>query len=257
MSKQESVDVVVVGAGLIGLSVAEEAARRGLSVLLVSSARAGSASPAAGGMLTPAAEAETSERLLVDLARESCPDKPVFLLCHSMGGLVALDWILCNGRQGLAGVVASSPFLGVALKVNPVKEALGRLTSRWIPKLALPTGITGALVTRDPEKAREYDADPLHNRKATARWFTEAMSAIDRVHGAANELDVPILVLYGGHDLVVSADATDRLVERLTTEDRAAERLDGLHHEIVNEPPDVRGPVIERMADWIAQRANG
>jgi glycine oxidase len=72
VSQSETVDLVVVGAGLIGLSVAEEAARRGLSVLLVNRARAGSASPAAGGMLTPAAEAETAEPLLLDLAKESC-----------------------------------------------------------------------------------------------------------------------------------------------------------------------------------------
>ena len=51
-----SADVVVLGAGLIGLAVAAEAAARGASVLLVGEPRNGEASPAGAGMLAPGAE---------------------------------------------------------------------------------------------------------------------------------------------------------------------------------------------------------
>jgi glycine oxidase ThiO len=49
-------DVVVLGAGLVGLAVAAEAAARGASVLLVGETRFGEASPAGAGMLAPGAE---------------------------------------------------------------------------------------------------------------------------------------------------------------------------------------------------------
>lgn len=48
--------MVVLGAGLIGLAVAAEAAARGASVLLVGETRDGEASPAGAGMLAPGAE---------------------------------------------------------------------------------------------------------------------------------------------------------------------------------------------------------
>lgn len=51
-------DVVVLGAGLIGLAVAAEAATRGASVLLIGEPRFGEASPAGAGMLAPGAESE-------------------------------------------------------------------------------------------------------------------------------------------------------------------------------------------------------
>jgi glycine oxidase len=51
-----SADVVILGAGLIGLAVAAEAAARGASVLLVGETRPGEASPAGAGMLAPGAE---------------------------------------------------------------------------------------------------------------------------------------------------------------------------------------------------------
>jgi len=55
-------DVAVVGGGAVGLAVAREAARRGLSVALVEGRRPGSgASGAAGGMLAPQAEADAED----------------------------------------------------------------------------------------------------------------------------------------------------------------------------------------------------
>jgi glycine oxidase len=51
-----SADVLVLGAGLVGLAVAAEASARGASVLLVGETRFGEASPAGAGMLAPGAE---------------------------------------------------------------------------------------------------------------------------------------------------------------------------------------------------------
>ncbi|HLM54861.1 MAG TPA: glycine oxidase ThiO [Pyrinomonadaceae bacterium] len=55
-------DVAVVGGGVVGLAVAREAARRGLSVAVVEGRRPGAgASGAAGGMLAPQAEAARAD----------------------------------------------------------------------------------------------------------------------------------------------------------------------------------------------------
>jgi len=61
-------DVVVIGAGVIGLSCAWRAARRGLSVLVVDRAEPGAgASGVAAGMLAPVTEAEWGEEELLEL----------------------------------------------------------------------------------------------------------------------------------------------------------------------------------------------
>jgi alpha-beta hydrolase superfamily lysophospholipase len=180
---------------------------------------------------------------------------PIALVGHSMGALVAADYLIAKRGAGLAGVVLSSPFLGLSLAVNPVKEAVGRAMSRFIPTLALPAGLKGSDVCRDPSIAALYDSDPLNNKKATARWFTEAMLAIERVHARAGEIALPVLLLYGGSDRVASADATDRFASKLKGKDVTFERLKDHYHEIVNELPEARDKVIDRIGAWLVDHA--
>lgn len=59
VSGARSADVVVIGAGLIGLSAARELARAGLRTLIIGKAAPGEASPASAGMLAPSVERST------------------------------------------------------------------------------------------------------------------------------------------------------------------------------------------------------
>lgn len=72
-------DVVVVGGGVIGLSVALRSAQRGARVCVVDRGELGAgASRAAAGMLAPVSEADASERELLDLGLRSVALWPAF-----------------------------------------------------------------------------------------------------------------------------------------------------------------------------------
>jgi alpha-beta hydrolase superfamily lysophospholipase len=229
--------------------VAHAFASKGLSTV-AADLRGHGASDGARGYVDRFDDYHLDATATVEAARELADGRPVFLFGHSMGGLLAAHWLLAGCGKDLIGVALSSPYLGLALEVPKVKEAAGRLMSQVLPKFAMPSGLSGANVTSDPEKARLYDTDPLNNSKATARWFTEANAAIARVHERAGELTLPTILLYGGSDQVASADATDRFASALSMSDKTTERLAGYNHELVNEPPAMRDPVIERYGEW-------
>jgi len=77
--QRSAYDVVVVGAGVIGLASAWRAAQRGLSVLVLERDEPGSgASGVAAGMLAPVTEAEWGARPLLDLNLDSAERWPAF-----------------------------------------------------------------------------------------------------------------------------------------------------------------------------------
>jgi glycine oxidase len=73
------VDAVVIGGGVIGLSVAWRAARAGLSVAVVDPDPGSGASHYAAGMIAPTSEAEFGEDAVVNVNRESAASYPAFV----------------------------------------------------------------------------------------------------------------------------------------------------------------------------------
>jgi len=77
--RSRAADVAVVGAGVIGLAVAHELARRGLAAVVVERDRAGGgATWASGGMLAPYSEAERDPPELTALALDSLARYPAY-----------------------------------------------------------------------------------------------------------------------------------------------------------------------------------
>ena len=71
-------DLVVAGAGLIGLSCALEAARSGLEVVVVDAGAGERASEVAAGMIAPVGEASWGEEALLGAALDSAARWPGF-----------------------------------------------------------------------------------------------------------------------------------------------------------------------------------
>jgi acylglycerol lipase len=180
---------------------------------------------------------------------------PLAIFGHSNGGLIAFTWLLAGNGHDLDGLVVSSPFLGLSLKASPLKLAAGKVMAKILPKVGLPSGLSGKDVCTDENFQKNYDSDPLIFKNANARWFAEAMSAIDQVQVRAGQLKTPMLLVYAGEDRVASAAESDRFSRNLKNPAATTERLSGYAHELVNEGPQAREKVIARMGDWLLARA--
>lgn len=174
-----------------------------------------------------------------------------FLVGHSNGGLVALLGAAAR-PDGLAGLALSSPFFGFGFKVPALKEAAGRLLSRYVPALALPTGLDPASLSHDPAVVEGYRHDPLILKSATARWFTEVLGAHARVPAAAAVLELPVLVQQGGADRVASPAVTREVFERIGSREKTYREYAGLYHEIWFERE--REQPVADLLDWLEAR---
>lgn len=189
---------------------------------------------------------------VIALARARVEPRPVFLIGHSMGGLIALRFAARKGDL-LAGVVVSAPLIAVAISVPVHKMMIARVGARFSPRLRLDNEINPAHLSRDPEVGRAYAADPLVNRKVSTRWFTEATQAMQEAADWAPQIKIPLLVMHGTEDRLASVDATKRLFEAAGSSDKEMVIYPGLYHELFNEPE--KQEVFERVTDWLNKRS--
>jgi alpha-beta hydrolase superfamily lysophospholipase len=186
----------------------------------------------------------------IAVVRQEEPDRPLFLLGNSLGGLIVLDYVL-QSPEGIRGVIAASPPLG-RLGVPAPLLALGRVLSRVWPRFSVRTGMDLSGLARDPAVVETVLADPLFHRVGTARLSTEVIAAISRVQAAAPRFPLPLLVLHGSADRMVPPDGSRAFVARVGHPDRELREYAGAFHVLFADLDRER--VLTDVERWIAAR---
>lgn len=176
---------------------------------------------------------------------------PLVVVGHSMGGLVVARTL--EERRArlpkLAGAVLMSPFLRVKMPLPAWKTSAGRFLSRWLPWFRIPADVDVSHLSRDPAVGQAYLADPLVEKGATARWYTEAMGAQDAAFAAAQSLDLPMLMMHGEDDHVVDVEGTRRLHGLVSSADKELRVWPGGRHELFNETN--KDEVCAHLLAWV------
>lgn len=174
---------------------------------------------------------------------------PVFLLGHSMGGLIGLRY-LQEYDPPLAGAILTSPWLATAYPTPRWKVLLGNVLERVLPAFPFSIQLDPADLTGDPARAAAYDEDPQIHSTVTPRMFNEMSSAMDVVFRRADRIRLPMLFLLAGADSVVSTERSVAFARSLPSRYVTVDVLDGLRHEVLQERE--RALVMAEIRDWIS-----
>jgi lysophospholipase len=189
----------------------------------------------------------------IELAGETYAGLPLFLLGHSMGGLITISYALQN-PAGLAGAIISSPALGTHPDFKPpaLLRLLVSVLDRLAPRLRFPSDLDTSAISRDPAIVRAYIDDPLVSEKVSARWYAEILRAMGRAHADAHALQIPVLLMQSGADRLVDPAAPARWAQAAAAGRVELVNWEGLYHEMFNEPE--KRQVRRRALDWLQQR---
>ncbi len=183
------------------------------------------------------------EQLLQQATRLS--RAPVFLYGQSMGGLLSIYFTM-KRNSDLAGVIASSPALGLAMKAPRWKLAIGRTLGKVIPKMSLPTGIKSQQLSQDPQRLEEFKNDRLRHRKMCASTFFSMIDTMQWCEQNADLLNVPTLIMHGDADTITCPEASQTFAERAGCQFKI---WPGLLHELHHEQE--RSDVVQFAIDWM------
>ena len=183
-------------------------------------------------------------KAIVDLAKAEHPDKPVFLLGHSMGGFcVSLFGAKYPGA--VKGIVMSGALTHdnrrLIADVPTGQDVHGKLPNE------LGDGVCSVKEVvdwygKDPYNTGTFTFGLCYQLNAGVAWLKDRMAAWSE----------PCILLHGEKDALVSVQDSFDFFGKIASKDRQLKVYGGLFHEIFNEY--CRDEVIDDAVSWILHR---
>lgn len=177
---------------------------------------------------------------------------PMFLLGHSLGGLIALRYQEEYNTR-FEGAIIISPWLATAMTVPRWKANAAHALSKLLPALPFRANIRPEHVSRDSDVVEAYRADPLVHDTVTPRFFSEVSAAMGLALQRSDRIQEPLLFMVAGDDRLVATERSLRFARSISAADLTVKVYPGHYHELLNELD--RASVHREIRDWIAARA--
>ncbi|RSK57858.1 alpha/beta hydrolase [Bacillus canaveralius] len=174
---------------------------------------------------------------------------PVFLVGHSLGGLISIK-LLQEVELNIAGVILSSPCLGLVEYPSKMLNAISLGLNLIVPAFRIDSGLTVDMATRN-EDVRDADLnDSLYITKVSVRWYREMISAMKEVYENMEATqDIPMLVMQAGNDKIVNKANVKDWFNQVPLSEKRFKEWPNCYHEIFNEPE--REDVFEYAKDFV------
>ncbi|KAL8188596.1 hypothetical protein R6Q57_029884 [Mikania cordata] len=182
------------------------------------------------------------------------PGLPCFCFGHSTGGAIILKAATDpKVEKSIAGVVLTSPAVGVQPS-NPIFLILAPVFSLLFPKFQFsPANKKGTTVSRDPAALVAKYSDPLvYTGSIRVRTGHEILRITSYLQQNARKLKVPFFVLHGTADTLTDPDASLKLYEEASSEDKSIKLLPGYLHDLLFEPE--REEIMRDIIEWLNSR---
>ncbi len=204
------------------------------------------------GYINTWAEFRDDLRTFLNLIQQQQPGYPIFLLGHSMGGVIALDYTLryLQDKSALSGVIAFAPSIG-QVGVPLSRVVLGKLLSQVWPRFSLNIGLDFSAGSRDQKILDSYIQDKLRHTLATARLSTEFFATVDWIHTHAEKWQVPLLILHGSADRIALPAGSEIFYQNVTYPDKLRIEYPGGYHDLHYDINYIE--VITDLSNWMDQ----
>lgn len=187
-------------------------------------------------------------KIYFDRIRSWQPGKPIFLVGHSMGGLISAVFLLDHQAE-LTGAVLSGAAVKVPINITPAILVVGKMLSALMPRFGL-IGLDPKGVSRDPAVVQAYVSDPLvFKGKTTARLAAEMLKAMQYVSAAATKITLPIMIVQGSADKLIDPAGAQMLYDLASSADKEIRIYEGFYHEVFNEPEHDK--VLRDVEIWL------
>ena len=189
--------------------------------------------------------------LLLIIIRNEHPDTPIVIYGHSMGGNIALNFLLNRQSKEVSLGVITSPWLRLTHPPVGFQLMLAKFGARFLPSLAQPNGLDVKDISSVKEEQEAYANDPLNHDRITGGLFMEINAMGEKAISKADTLKTPILLAHGSADNITSAKGSEAFAASAPKDEVDLKLWEGLRHETHNELN--KQEVIGFYVNWVIE----
>ncbi|OMJ93224.1 hypothetical protein SteCoe_3798 [Stentor coeruleus] len=180
------------------------------------------------------------------------PDStPIFLIGFSMGGTITAMLSLLK-PEIISGILLLAPALGVHPEFEPFLRKIVRCLNCCCGCLKLKK-FDGNLLSRNTDYIKYIEINPYtYSGKMSVRTAVNTLDGLNEIQEQVNNITVPVVLIQGGVDKIVSADMNENFIKDCKSRDAEYWFYENMFHDIYHEPEI--NEIMDRCVDWINSR---
>ncbi|MGJ3240135.1 MAG: lysophospholipase [Anaerolineae bacterium] len=179
------------------------------------------------------------------------PNAAFFMLGHSMGSVISLDFILTY-PDAISAIAVTGTATDVSTTVSPLLRGFSQVVYALFPQAPISAPSGTSVLTRDPEMLRLAENDPLlykgWTKTSVAKYVVETG---EHIQERADKITIPILIMHGEDDTLTPISGSKIMYGRVGSSDKTLKIWPNMFHEILNEVE--REAVIDTLVTWLDQ----
>lgn len=176
--------------------------------------------------------------------------KPVYLLGHSMGGLISVNYLLNQPNFSVKGLILSAPALIQNASVSPFKIKMVMLLSKVYSKKRSKFKIDSNSLSNEKEVIDEYNNDPyVFNQGAKWNFLGELMKAMNSIPALISKFNLPVIIFHDSNDKLSNPKGSKFLIENCSSKIKSLEIIENKGHELLQSSGNIE--ITKKMISWI------
>ncbi len=180
------------------------------------------------------------------------PKTPIFLMGESMGGAVTILASATDEMPPLAGIILIAPAVWGGESMPVINRSILWTFAHIVPDKKMTGKNLKIMATNNIPMLRRLSADPLVIKATRVDAIYGISNLMDSAYVQVEQVNPPILLLYGGQDQVIPPKPMESVVRRLPKPFDVGYYEDG-YHMLTR---DIQGEVVLKdIADWMAKQS--
>lgn len=159
------------------------------------------------------------------------PGVPLILYGHSMGGNIAVNYLLNKDQHRFKCAILETPWLRLYRPFPDFVVTVARILAKLSPKLAITNKLNVNDITRDKQRKNEIKDDELYHNRISFQMFVDITDAGEKAMKNATNLTIPTLLICAGEDKIVCAKAIKEFNDE-TNSNVSLKRYEDAYHAV-------------------------